>query len=140
MLAPVLAALLTGVTGVTLTVVRTLEADDLSRKATEMAAAGTDFDSDQGRAQFFSIYGAKTVEEKNGVLYLNHIVREAAGYRIDKSYSAGNTRRWKLTADAPEKWIQLEPGEDAWVGEIWIDNGSPLMGLTPTEVHARRVL
>jgi hypothetical protein len=105
-----------------------------------MAASGADFEQDQIRNQFFSLYGGKTLEDKNGVLYLTHIVREATGYRLDKSYSAGNTRRWKPNSDAAAQGIQLEPGEDAWVAEIWIDNTSILSALTPKEVHARNVL
>ena len=140
LLAPVLAALLAGTVSVSMTFVRTLQADDLCRRAAQMAASGADFEQDQTRNQFFALYGGKTLEEKNGVLYLSHIVREAARYRLDKTYSTGNTRRWKANSEAPEQLIQLEPGEDAWVAEIWIDNTSILFGITPKEVHARNVL
>jgi hypothetical protein len=142
LLAPVVAALLAGFVGVSMTFLRTLQADQLCRKAVEMAVGGVDLDLAENKALIFNLYGGKSLEDRQGVLYVTHIVRDAGGYRKIKSYEIGKIGRWESSADtgSPEQVIELEPGEDAWVSEIWLDNHSILSSVTPNELHARSVL
>ena len=141
LLAPVVAALITGFVGVSLTFVRTLQADELCYKAVRMAAAGVNFDEDSTKEQVYNLYGGRVLQNRQGVLYITHIVREASGYRTAKSYEMGRVNRWNSSAAAvPESIVRLEPGEDAWVAEIWFDNPSVLSSVTPTTLHARSVL
>jgi hypothetical protein len=141
LLIPVVVALLTGIVGVSITFIRTLQADQLCRKAVEMAAAGSDFDQAQTKAQIYELYGGKAIEERQGVLYVTHIVRDGSGgYRNEKSYGIGKIGRWQSTVEAaPDRVIELEPGEDAWVAEIWLENPSILASVTPNELHARSI-
>lgn len=140
MLAPVLAALLAGFFSVSLTFVRTLQADEICRKAAEMAAGGADFNQTPVKAQIFDLYGGKALEERRGVLYVTHIVRDANGYHGTQSYELGKLGRWRSTAEtSPDRIVELEPGEDAWFAELWLDNGSVLASVTPSELHARCV-
>ena len=140
LLAPVIAALVAGFAGVGMTFVRTMQAGQICREAARMAAAGSDFDQETVRSQIYSLYGGKALQDRTGVLYLTHIVREAERYRKAKSFEFGRVNRWTSSAEAPESVISLEPGEDAWVDEIWFDNQSPLSRVTPKELHSRSVL
>jgi hypothetical protein len=141
LLAPVVAALLVGFVGVSITFVRTLQADQLCRKAVEMAAAGSDFDQDQTKAQIYNLFGGKAIEDRQGVLYVTHITRDASGYHNAKSYGIGKIGRWQSTVESTlDRVIELEPGEDVWVAELWLDNSSILASLTPKELHARSIL
>ena len=141
LLAPVFAALLAGFVSVSLTFVRTLQVDQICRKAAEMAASGADFDQDPIKAQIYNLYGGKAIEDRQAVLYVTHIVRDTAGYRSTKSYGIGKISRWQSSAETtPDQMIELEPGEDVWVAEMWLDNRSILASVTPNELHARSVL
>lgn len=140
LLAPVIAALLAGFAGVSMTFVRTMQADQLCRKVAQMAASGVDFDQDAIKDQIYELYGGKALRDRQGVLYVTHVVRESAGYRTAQSFELGKRARWRSSlADSPESVIQLEPGEDAWVAEVWFDNDSILSSVTPKELHARVV-
>ena len=140
LLAPVIAAFLAGFAGVSMTFVRTMQADQICRKAVQMAAAGADFDQDAIRAGIYSLYGGRSLQDRSAVLYLTHVVRDAAGYRKAKSFALGRVNRWTSSADSPEGVIRLEPGEDVWIAEIWLDNDSILSSVTPRILHARSVL
>ena len=140
LLAPVIAAFLAGLVGVSMTFVHTLQADQLCRKAVQMAAAGADFDQQAARAEIYALYGGKAIQDHNAVLYISHIVRETSGYRKAKSYQIGRVNRWTSSADKPESLISLEPGEDAWVAEIWSDNDTILATVGPKELHSRSIL
>jgi hypothetical protein len=136
LLSPVLAVLLAGFTAVSLTFVRTLQADQLCAQAAQMASTGVDFDPEQ----LYRAYGGDALRERRGALYLTHIMRDAGGYRKDKSYEAGNTARWPASPESSyEKTIQLEPGEDAWVAELWLENETLLSSVTPDQLHAKVV-
>lgn len=140
LLAPVLAALLAGFFSVSLTFIRTLQADEICRKGAEMAAAGADFNQPSIRAQIFDLYGGKAIEQRQGALYVTHIVRDAGGYHRSQSYELGSISRWRSTAEtSPDRIVELEPGEDAWFAELWLDNRSVLSSVTPVELHARCV-
>lgn len=140
LLAPVVAALVAGFVGVSLTFVRTMQVDQLTRKASEMAAGGADFDQESVRTQVYGLYGGKALQDRQAVLYVTHLVRDGNGYRKDKSFEMGRVNRWRSTADdSPETVVRLEPGEAAWVAEIWFDNDSVLSSVTPAELHARSV-
>ena len=141
LLAPVIAAFLAGFAGVSMTFVRTMQADQICRKAVQMAAGGADFDQESVKAEVYSLYGGHALQDRSAVLYLTHLVRESAGYRQAKSFALGRVKRWTSSAaGSPEDVVRLEPGEDAWVAEIWLDNDSILSSVTPKELHARSVL
>ena len=139
LLAPVFAAFLAGFAGVSMTFVRTMQADQLCRKAVQMATAGADFDQDPVKDQIYSLYGGEALQDRRGVLYVTHIVRDAAGYRKHQFFGIGRVNRWTSTADSPEDVIHLEPGEDAWVAEVWFENDSILSNISPKELHSRSV-
>ena len=139
LLSPVVAVLLAGFAGVSLTFVRTLQADELCSQAAQMASAGADLDQDAVRDQIYNLYGGKALQERRGALYVTHIVRDAGGYQKAKSYEIGNLARWHGSTESPEQVIALEPGEDAWIAELWLDNDTILSSVTPSELHARTV-
>ena len=140
LLAPVFAAFLAGLVGVSMTFVRTMQSDQICKKTVQMAAAGADFDQDSVRAEVYALYGANALEDRKAVLYVTHIVREESGYRKAQQYAFGRVNRWTNSADTPESVLPLEPGEDAWVAEIWVDNDSLLGVVAPKELHSRAVL
>ena len=140
LLTPVIAALIAGFAGVGMTFVRTLQADQICRQAAQMASAGADFDQDAVKAQIYGLYGGQALQDRTGALYVTHIVREATGYRKVRSFEFGRVNRWASAADVPEAVIILEPGEDAWIAEIWFDNESFLSWITPKQLHSRSVL
>ena len=140
LLAPVIAAFLAGLIGVSMTFVRTMQTDQICKKAVQMAVAGADFDSEFVKAEVYALYGGKALQDHNAVLYVTHIVREAGGYRKAQAFALGRVNRWASSAESPESVIALEPGEDAWVAEIWFDNDSILSNITPKQLHSRSVL
>ena len=140
LLSPVVAALLAGFAGVSMTFVRTLQADQLCRQAVQMAASGADFDQDETRNQLYNRYGGRQLQERRGVLHLTHIERDAGGYRATRSFEIGNTKSSHLVMESPGQVIRLESGEDAWIAELWLDNDVVLSSVTPSELHARAVL
>lgn len=140
LIAPVVGAFLAGLIGVSMTFVRTMQADQICKKTVQMAAAGADFDAESVKAEVYALYGGKALQERNAVLYVNHVIREASGYRQAKSFALGRVNRWTSAAESPEDVIRLEPGEDAWIAELWFDNESILSVITPKELHARSVL
>ncbi len=142
LITPVIAALIVGFAGVSMTFVRALQADEISQQTAHMAVGGADFDQEAVKAQIYGLYGAKMLQDRNGVLYITHIVREATGgYRKDKEFQFGRVNRWPNAAsESPEAVITLEPGEGAWVTEVWFDNDSLTSRITPLQLHARSVL
>lgn len=140
LLVPVVAALIAGVVGVSMTFVHTMQADQLCKKAVQMAASGADFDSEKVKAEVYALYGGKALQNHNAVLYVAHLVRDTTGSRVTQTYALGRVNRWKSAADSPDQVIPLEPGEDAWVAEVWYDNDSILSTITPKEIHSRSVL
>ena len=141
LLTPVIAALIIGFAGVSMTFVRTLQADQICQQAARMAAGGADLDQEPVKAAIYNLYGGKALQDRAGVLYVTHIVREeAGGYRKDKAFQFGRVNRWPSAADSPESVISLEPGEGAWITEVWFDNDSLVSRITPRDLHSRTVL
>ncbi len=140
LLAPVAGAFLIGLTSVSMTFVHTMQADQLCRKAVKMAAAGADFDKEEIRSEIYGLYGGNALQDRTAVLYVTHIGRESSGYRKIRSYELGRVNRWTSSANTPEKLITLEPGEDAWIAELWFDNDTILSTVAPKEMHSRSIL
>ena len=138
MLMPVIAALVAGFAGVGVTFLRSLQAEELCRTAVRLAASGADLTQENSKQKLFSAYGGATLAKDEGVVFLRHIVRDGGGYRIEKHLAAGNNFRWHEPADTPQSVVQLEPGEDAWVADIWIATNA-IGGIAPEDVHARFV-
>ena len=141
LLTPVIAALIIGFAGVSITFVRAMQADQICQQVARMAAGGANFDQERVKAEIYNLYGGKTLQDRAGVLYVTHIVREASGgYRKDKVFQFGQVNRWPSAADLPESVISLELGEGAWVTEVWFDNDSLVSRITPRDLHSRSVL
>ena len=139
LLAPVVAAFIAGLVGVSMTFVRTMQSDLICRKAAQMAAAGADLDQPAVRDEIYGLYGGKALRDHTGVLYVSQIVRDEAGYRRAKTFELGRVNRWSSAAGTPDSVISLETGEHAWVAELWFDNDSIFSSLTPKELHARSI-
>lgn len=136
---PVGVALLAGGMSMGLACLRTMEAGQLARNITLLADSGVDFGSPDGVKQVIAEGRDLGVESGRAVVYITRIVREPAGFRVDRKFEVGATSRWSSTLARPEDAVELEPGESAWVVEVFAETGS-FTPMVPPVIKARSVL
>jgi hypothetical protein len=136
---PVGIALLVGGLSLGLMSVRTVQAGDLARQISLLADAGVDFGSPDGQQQMLEKGRGLGLESGKAVVYVTKLVCEPAGLRVDRTYHMGNTERWRSGLWRLEDAAELEPGEQAWVVEVFAESGS-VISMLPKTVKARSVL
>jgi hypothetical protein len=136
---PIGVALLAGGMSLSLACLRTMQAGQLARNVTLLAESGVDFGSADGVKQVIAQGHDLGVEAGRAVVYITKVVREPAGFRVDRKFEVGATSRWASALVRPEEAVELEPGESAWVVEVVAESGS-FTPMVPPAIKARSVL
>jgi hypothetical protein len=136
---PIGVALLAGGMSMSLACLRTIEAGQLARNITLLADSGVDFGSAEGIRQVIAQGQDLGLESGRAVVYITKVVREPAGFRVDRKFEVGATSRWSSALTRAEDAADLEPGESAWVVEVVAESGS-FTPLIPATIKARSVL
>jgi hypothetical protein len=136
---PVAVTLLVGGMSLGIMCMRTMQAGDLARQVSLLADSGVDLGTSGGQQQVIEKGRGLGLESGKAVVYITKIVREPAGLRVDRSYHMGNYQRWRSGLWRLEDAAELEPGEEAWVVEVFAESGS-VVSLLPKTVKAKNVL
>lgn len=137
---PVVVGLVVGGLSILTASVRTVLAGQLAKELLLLADTGVDFGGPGGQQQIVEKGRELGLEKGQAAVYLTRVVREPAGFRVDRSYHMGDTSRWHSGIVRPEDaGAQLEPGEAAWVVEVFADSGA-FTSFVPDTVKARNVL
>jgi hypothetical protein len=119
--------------------VRTVQAGDLARQISLLADSGVDFGTPAGQRELVEKGRGLGLESGKAAVYITKLVCEPAGLRVDRAYHMGNVERWRSGLWRLEDAAHLEPGEQAWVVEVFAESGS-VVSLLPHTVKARSVL
>ncbi|GEM_PF-3239984 len=136
---PVAVGLLVGGLSLGVMSVRTVLAGDLARQISLLADSGVDLGTAGGQQQMLEKGRGLGLESGKAVIYITKLVREPAGLRVDRTYQMGNTQRWRSGLWRLEDAADLEPGEQAWVVEVFAESGS-VVSMLPKTVKAKSVL
>ncbi len=137
---PIGVALLVGGLSIGTASLRTVQAGQYAKDVSLLADAGVDLGAPAGQQQIVELGKGLGLANGQAAVYITKVVREPAGFRVDRSYQMGATSRWASGLLRPEDAAELEPGESAWVVEVFAESGTMISSLVPETVKARSVL